>query len=256
MPTTPEPRSRPGRERELAGVTLGISRCGTVRDGACAVGCEGAGTSARTPPRDDTVAGMTPSASTPLGDRVVERPRAVALARHYREAEGLSIAQIASRLGRSPATIKAYFYDPAGEKARAVKARYQGVCRGCGASTQARNGKGDAYEYCKALPPRCHPAALDAATRGRRDAEVAHPLRPTALFLRLVACSRPTSGSPGARATGRRRVARGERCGGSLRDVVRGSCRGRAPRGGWAARTTPGHDDSVVWCSRSREYDR
>jgi DNA-binding NarL/FixJ family response regulator len=45
-------------------------------------------------------------------DRVVERRRAVALARHFREAEGLSIAQIAQRLDRSPATIKAYFYDP------------------------------------------------------------------------------------------------------------------------------------------------
>src|SRR2546423_13341342 len=45
-------------------------------------------------------------------DRVVERRRAVALARHFREAEGLSIAQVADRLGRSPATIKAYFYDP------------------------------------------------------------------------------------------------------------------------------------------------
>jgi transcriptional regulator with XRE-family HTH domain len=44
-------------------------------------------------------------------DRVVERRRAVALARHFREAERLSIAQIADRLGRSPATIKAYFYD-------------------------------------------------------------------------------------------------------------------------------------------------
>ena len=42
-------------------------------------------------------------------DRVVERRRAVALARHYREFEGLSIGQIADRLGRSPATIKAYF---------------------------------------------------------------------------------------------------------------------------------------------------
>jgi hypothetical protein len=31
---------------------------------------------------------------------VLERRRAVALARHFREAEGLSIAQIASRLGR------------------------------------------------------------------------------------------------------------------------------------------------------------
>jgi AraC-like DNA-binding protein len=99
---------------------------------------------------------MTPNTSTSAGDRVVERRRAVALARHYREAEGLSIAQIAQRLGRSSATIKAYFYDPTGEKARAVKARYQGVCRGCGAYTQPRSGKGDAYAYCKA----CHPGAI------------------------------------------------------------------------------------------------
>jgi hypothetical protein len=91
-------------------------------------------------------------------ERVLERRRAVALARHFREAEGLPIAQIADRLGRSPATIKAYFYDPTGEKARAVKARYQGVCRGCGAYTQPRNGKGDAYAYCKA----CHPGAIEA----------------------------------------------------------------------------------------------
>src|SRR5438270_1689899 len=89
-------------------------------------------------------------------DRVLERRRAVALAQHYRHEEGLSIAQIADRLGRSPATIKAYFYDPTGEKARAVKARYQGVCRGCGAYTQPRNGKGDAYRYCK----RCRPGAI------------------------------------------------------------------------------------------------
>jgi DNA-binding NarL/FixJ family response regulator len=54
---------------------------------------------------------------------VAERRRAVALACHLRQVEGLSIVQIADRLGRSPATIKAYFYDPAGEKARAVKAR-------------------------------------------------------------------------------------------------------------------------------------
>jgi AcrR family transcriptional regulator len=100
--------------------------------------------------------------------RVLERRRAVALARHYREFEGLSIAQIADRLGRSPATIKAYFYDPTGQKARAVKARYRGVCRGCGAPTSARNGKGDAYPYCK----RCHPGAIERQwTRERvRDA--------------------------------------------------------------------------------------
>ena len=82
---------------------------------------------------------------------------AVALARHYREFEGLSIRQVTDRFGRSPATVKAYFYDPTGEKARAVKARYVGACRGCGAYTQPRNGKGDAYAYCKA----CHPGAIE-----------------------------------------------------------------------------------------------
>jgi DNA-binding NarL/FixJ family response regulator len=55
---------------------------------------------------------VTAEVSTPRNDRVAERGRAVALARHYREFEGLSIRQIANRLGRSPATIKAYFYDP------------------------------------------------------------------------------------------------------------------------------------------------
>src|SRR5436305_4473007 len=54
---------------------------------------------------------MRAMADTPL-DRVAERQRAVALARHYREAEGLSIARIAERLGRAPATVKGYFYDP------------------------------------------------------------------------------------------------------------------------------------------------
>jgi hypothetical protein len=100
---------------------------------------------------------MASNPHSAMADRVVQRRRAVALARHYREAEGLSIVQIADRLGRSPATIKAYFYDPTGEKARAVKARYQGVCRGCGAYTHPRNGKGDAYAYCKA----CHPGAIE-----------------------------------------------------------------------------------------------
>src|ERR687894_2259444 len=103
--------------------------------------------------------------------RVEERRRAAALARHFRDVEELSIAEIASRLGRSPATVKAYLYDPTGAKAREVKARYQGVCRGCGSPTQQRNGKGDAYEFCK----RCHPGAIAARwTQERvRDAMLA-----------------------------------------------------------------------------------
>src|ERR1700694_2194725 len=112
--------------------------------------------------------GVTPAAS----ERVSERRPAVALASHYREAEGLSIAQIAERLGHSPATIKAYFYDPTGEQARAVKARYRGVCRGCGAYTQPRN-KGDAYALCKGCHPRRDPGSLDPRPGAGRDARVA-----------------------------------------------------------------------------------
>jgi len=79
-------------------------------------------------------------------DRVSERRRAAQLTRHYRDQEGLAIAEIAHRRGRAQATIKSY--DPTGAKAREVKARYRGVCRGCGAPSAPRNGKGDAYAYC------------------------------------------------------------------------------------------------------------
>ena len=126
---------------------------------------------------------MTGNASNAGTGRVLERRRAVALARHYREFEGLSIRQIADRLGRSPATVKAYFYDPTGEKARAVKARYVGVCRGCGAYTQPRNGKGDAYAYCKA----CHPGAIERRwtrdARARSDARLGRPVRAAAVIV-------------------------------------------------------------------------
>jgi transposase len=90
-------------------------------------------------------------------DRVLERRRAAALARHYRDAEGLSIWEISRRLGRAEATVKAYLYKPTGEKARAVKARYVGVCRDCGAYMRPRNGKRDAYACCQA----CHPGAIE-----------------------------------------------------------------------------------------------
>ena len=101
-------------------------------------------------------------------DRVTERRRAAQLARHYRDQEGLSIGEIARRLGRADATIKAYLYDPTGDKARAVKARYRGGCRGCGAPTAPRNGKGDAHAYCNCAARR--PVVSPAQPGGtRRD---------------------------------------------------------------------------------------
>jgi hypothetical protein len=114
---------------------------------------------------------LSASGPHPAADRSAERRRAAQLARHYRDTEQLSIAEIARRLGRAEATIKAYLWDPTGEKTRAVKQRYQGACRGCGAPTSARNGKGDAYAYCK----HCHPGAIQPNwTRERvRDAMLA-----------------------------------------------------------------------------------
>jgi hypothetical protein len=46
-----------------------------------------------------------------MSDRVNERRRAAQLARHYRDHENLTIAEIARRLGRAGATVKAYLYD-------------------------------------------------------------------------------------------------------------------------------------------------
>ena len=172
-------------------------------------------------------------------DRVAERRRAVALALHYREAEGLSIAEIAALLGRSPATVKAYFYDPTGEKARAVKARYQGVCRGCGAYTQPRNGKGDAYAYCKA----CHPGAIQPRwTRERvldgdaRAGEGRYGRLPSSVNWSRT--TRPAARRSGARPAERGRLAAGERRERRLRGLA-GSARGRRGRTVGRALVTP-----------------
>jgi len=54
----------------------------------------------------------------PAVDRVQERRKAAALARHYRDQEGLSIAEIARKLGRAKSTVKAYLYDPSDDNKR------------------------------------------------------------------------------------------------------------------------------------------
>ena len=58
-----------------------------------------------------------------MTDRVSERRRAAQLARHYRDQEGLTIAEIARRLGRAEATIKAYLHDPSHANKRPAATR-------------------------------------------------------------------------------------------------------------------------------------
>ena len=60
-----------------------------------------------------------------MTDRVSERRRAAQLARHYRDQEGLSIAEIARKLGRAKSTVKAYLCDPS----YANKGPYTSVAR-------------------------------------------------------------------------------------------------------------------------------
>ena len=123
-------------------------------------------------------------------DRVHERRRAAALARHYRDQEGLPIAEISQRLGRAEATVTPYLYDPTGEKARAVKRRYQGGCRGCGAPTQPPNGKSRSVSALRAVPPGSGRAQADARAGSRGDARVAAALRQPAIVGRLVSHAR------------------------------------------------------------------
>ena len=101
-------------------------------------------------------------------DRVEERRRAVALARHYRDEEGLSIAEIARRLGRAEATVKAYLYDPS----YANKGRYTslGATRAVyGAPRRSRPGP---------QQDRTH-AAIGVAASARRPSRPALERTPT-----------------------------------------------------------------------------
>ena len=65
--------------------------------------------------------------------------------------------------------MKAYLYDPTGEKARAVQRRYHGVLPQLRLADHPRNGKGDAYAV---LPDAATPAPSNPKwTRERvRDA--------------------------------------------------------------------------------------
>ena len=81
--------------------------------------------------------------------RVLERRRAVALARHCPRVRSSRSAR-SSTVSLARDGQGACFYDRTGEKAKAIRARYEG---GCGAYTQPRNGKGDAYAWVEVTAP-------------------------------------------------------------------------------------------------------
>jgi hypothetical protein len=109
---------------------------------------------------------MNASRASTEPKRVAERRQAVALARHYREVERLSVTEIATRLGRQPATVRSYLYDPDASKARKFKASYRGSCEGCGARTSGGDGPG----HAKALCPRCRGRVSSTWSRERIEA--------------------------------------------------------------------------------------
>ena len=107
-------------------------------------------------------------------DRVQERRRAAALARHYCDNEALSTAEIARRLGRAPATVKAYLYDPTGEKARGYKAKDRNGCARCGAPTAAKKTVTLCEGSLAGRPPRVCRSVSDFSERPRDDVWVLH----------------------------------------------------------------------------------
>jgi hypothetical protein len=75
--------------------------------------------------------------------------------------------------------VKAYLHDPIGEKAREVKARYRGVCRGLRRVNQRAQRQGRCVRLLQALPSRGDRAAMDPRAEPRGDARLAK--RATAL---------------------------------------------------------------------------
>lgn len=94
-----------------------------------------------------------------MTDRVSERRRAAQLARHYRDQDGLTITEIARRLGRAEGTVKAYLYDPIGARGQgALAGRLPGLRR----ADQCAQRQGQRVRLLQALPSRGDRAAMDS----------------------------------------------------------------------------------------------
>jgi DNA-directed RNA polymerase specialized sigma24 family protein len=94
----------------------------------------------------------------------MSRSEKVALVRQLRDNEGLIWGEIGSRLGISRSTAHSLYHDPTREKEKVRKARYNGSCVDCGAST--RYGSSGPYERCD----RCSRMREAERRRAERDA--------------------------------------------------------------------------------------
>ena len=86
------------------------------------------------------------------------------LARHYREQENLTIAEIARRLGRAEATVKAYLYDTSKHK-KSSSSQEQAASRPLVRAPASRNR-------------RCEPARAPAPRLARRGSRIVTLPRP------------------------------------------------------------------------------
>ena len=122
-----------------------------------------------------------------------ERRKAAALARHYRDEEGLLDRRDRPAARTAEATVKAYLYDPTGDKARAVKAARGSLPRLRGAD-RATERQGRRLRILQTLPSRRDRAGMDTGTGPRSNPHMASALRGCAVLLRLVAHPRTRRG--------------------------------------------------------------
>ena len=117
-----------------------------------------------------------------MTDRVSERRRAARLARHYRDQEGLTIAEIARRLGRAEGTVKAYLTIRSAQR-RARSRRAIGASAGLRRADQRAQRQGRRVWLLQALPSRGDRAAMDPRAEPCGDARLASALRGSAVVL-------------------------------------------------------------------------
>ena len=108
-----------------------------------------------------------------MTDRVSERRRAAQLARHYGDQEGLAIAEIARRLGRAESTVKAYLYDPIGDKAREVKGPLPGRLPGLRRADQRAQRQGRRVRYHRRSPRQVWLSVRRQSSHARRQKRAA-----------------------------------------------------------------------------------